>query len=671
MPAYEHPGGMAVVDDVLLMALDTPRAAGSPTAQSLLFDLRPDPASPRAIRALPLTHKIDNLGAIRRADGTLLLWVNGDGGHVTRFYATSTADLRDPALHLTLLQTWNPSSPDDFGSVASPECEGSDWPMDTDAYQGSAFVRQADGRLFLVMTRNTSGNPVLPDCDLADLYSVDPKPSGGFRLVRVASDHLFCNYDGAGRICNLAAAANAYVSPSGELMLYSLPHDDQDGFDPDYVRMAEFRHRDVSTEDSPLRLPSVDAGGPYTADEGGSVQLSGAGGPSPDRPWVELYGDDHFLGRSVVVDFDDRGLLELENFNDLDGFNDKTSSVRWRSPAGLDVELFQHDHFGGDKLVLPGTGHTETIADFEDVDFGDETSSLRWVGAEPPASSLVFAWDLDGDGAFDDSSSATPTFGATAQDGIFTVGLRVTDGSGSERVDTATVTVRNVPPSVTIAAPAPGTTGQLGSPVAVSAAFADPGTADTHSCSIDWGDGTTTAGSIAEASGSGTCTGTHAYTSGGSKTLTVSVADDDASGSASVTVAINAPPTCTTVTPTPTALWPASHEFQRVTLAGATDPDGDAVTLTATGITQDEPVNGIADGNTTPDGALVPGGSDQVDLRAERSSIGDGRVYRVAFTVSDGRGGSCNGVATVGVAKGLGTGPAIDSGGSFNSLASA
>ena len=297
-PAYEHPGGMAVVDDVLLMALDTPRAAGSPTAQLLLFDLRPDPASPRAIRALPLTHKIDNLGAIRRADGTLLLWVNGDGGHVTRFYATSTADLRDPALHLTLLQTWDPSSPDDFGSVASPECEGSDWPMDTDAYQGSAFVRQADGRLFLVMTRNTSGNPVLPDCDLADLYSVDPKPSGGFRLVRVASDHLFCNYDGAGRICNLAAAANAYVSPSGELMLYSLPHDDQDGFDPDYVRMAEFRHRDVSTEDSPLRLPSVDAGGPYTADEGGSVQLSGAGGPITGPPWVELYGDDHFLGRS-------------------------------------------------------------------------------------------------------------------------------------------------------------------------------------------------------------------------------------------------------------------------------------------------------------------------------------------------------------------------------------
>ena len=46
----------------------------------------------------------------------------------------------------------------------------------------------------------------------------------------------------------------------------------------------------------------------------------------------------------------------------------------------------------------------------------------------------------------------------------------------------------------------------------------------------------------------------------------------------------------------PHNLWPATHELQLVTLSGATDPDGDPVTLTATGVTQDEPVNGIADG---------------------------------------------------------------------------
>ena len=38
-----------------------------------------------------------------------------------------------------------------------------------------------------------------------------------------------------------------------------------------------------------------------------------------------------------------------------------------------------------------------------------------------------------------------------------------------------------------------------------------------------------------------------------------------------------------------------------------------------------------------------------MSLRVGRSGLGDGRVYRVAFTGSDGTGGTCAGVATVGV----------------------
>jgi hypothetical protein len=38
-------------------------------------------------------------------------------------------------------------------------------------------------------------------------------------------------------------------------------------------------------------------------------------------------------------------------------------------------------------------------------------------------------------------------------------------------------------------------------------------------------------------------------------------------------------------------------------------------------------------------------------VRAERNPHGDGRVYRIAFTTSDGRGGSCSGIATVSVLR--------------------
>ena len=83
-------------------------------------------------------------------------------------------------------------------------------------------------------------------------------------------------------------------------------------------------------------------------------------------------------------------------------------------------------------------------------------------------------------------------------------------------------------------------------------------------------------------------------------------------------------------------------------------------------MTQDEPLNGKADGNTALDAKPGPA-SNQVYLRAERSGQGNGRVYRIAFSGSDGQGGTCSGVALVGVPhdKGKGKIP-IDSGSSWS-----
>lgn len=123
----------------------------------------------------------------------------------------------------------------------------------------------------------------------------------------------------------------------------------------------------------------------------------------------------------------------------------------------------------------------------------------------------------------------------------------------------------------------------------------------------------------------------------------------------------NEPPDCSTVTPSPKTLWPPNHKFRLVTLGGGTDPDGDDVTLTITGVTQDEPVNGVGDGNTSPD-AVAGTLPNTVRLRAERSGAGDGRVYRIAFTGSDGQGGTCSGTATVAVPHDMGAGStAVDS----------
>src|SRR5439155_2244366 len=111
---------------------------------------------------------------------------------------------------------------------------------------------------------------------------------------------------------------------------------------------------------------------------------------------------------------------------------------------------------------------------------------------------------------------------------------------------------------------------------------------------------------------------------------------------------LNLPPDCSKVAASPNRLGPPNHRFRLISLTGATDPDGDTVTLTIAAVTQDEPLNGEDDGNTSPD-ARRASAENQVFLRAERSGGGDGRVYRVSFTGSDGKGGSCEGRATVAV----------------------
>jgi uncharacterized repeat protein (TIGR01451 family) len=143
-------------------------------------------------------------------------------------------------------------------------------------------------------------------------------------------------------------------------------------------------------------------------------------------------------------------------------------------------------------------------------------------------------------------------------------------------------------------------------------------------------------------------------------TVTTSTNDPDtANNNATATTAVqpaNQPPTCATVTATPRVLWPPNHRLVLVTLSGATDPDGDPVTLTITSVTQDEPV-----ANPFAPDAMLGSSSNTVWLRSERDGSGDGRVYRIAFTASDGRGGTCTGMVTVGVPHDQSSDEAIDS----------
>ena len=123
----------------------------------------------------------------------------------------------------------------------------------------------------------------------------------------------------------------------------------------------------------------------------------------------------------------------------------------------------------------------------------------------------------------------------------------------------------------------------------------------------------------------------------------------------------NTAPDCSDVQPSRNRLWAPNHKFRLVTLAGATDPDGDALSYEIRSVTQDEPVL------RGPD-AKRGERSDQVWLRAERRGKGDGRVYRIEYLAGDGHGNACDGTATVVVPHDRAHPAALDSGGSFDSF---
>lgn len=128
---------------------------------------------------------------------------------------------------------------------------------------------------------------------------------------------------------------------------------------------------------------------------------------------------------------------------------------------------------------------------------------------------------------------------------------------------------------------------------------------------------------------------------------------------------VNNPPCCKHAYASPDELWPPNHKLVDIAIMNVTDPDGDPVTITVTGIYQDEPTNGLGDGDTSPDGFGV--GTASARVRRERSGTADGRVYHIAFKADDGMGGVCSGEVSVSVPHDQGGAPAVDQGPLYDS----
>ena len=177
----------------------------------------------------------------------------------------------------------------------------------------------------------------------------------------------------------------------------------------------------------------------------------------------------------------------------------------------------------------PGTLDTHTV----EVDWGDGTIETLNVTAGARAFTATHQY-------LDDN----PT--GTAAD-VYTVSVKVRDDDGGQATASQTVTVSNVAPSNVQIKPIAAI--NENGMATLELTFDDPGTLDSHTVEVDWGDGTVE--TLAITAGARTFTATHQYlddnptgTAADVYTVNVKVRDDDggqATASQTVTVSNVAP----------------------------------------------------------------------------------------------------------------------------------
>jgi hypothetical protein len=348
---------------------------------------------------------------------------------------------------------------------------------------------------------------------------------------------------------SLDAASTFYVSPTGQLILYSTSHDsksdtlDDFGNEVESIPMGEFRSIFVShtmtcgpqwRDNDPHKHLCV----PDSIDEGESLDIDGT--LYFIEPWVHLFEDKldyipiptyppgylHSSGISLMMDYRSQF---MDNFDDLDkfkfagdDFKDDADAFTFCGVPGSILVMNTEPSFKGVYLSEEGDGSVKIVPDLSDygpnhLNYHDniESAAILWTPPDGPD----YVWSLN-DGAKGTITGNGPMVTYTAECGNYTDTLYMKYKNQDTWQAQTNITVSNKAPSIDTLSLSNDMVA-VGEPVTLTGQWSDP-CADNALVTVNWGDDTDE-----DADNEGDFTFTHVYTGSGTYNIQVCVSDGE------------------------------------------------------------------------------------------------------------------------------------------------
>ena len=203
----------------------------------------------------------------------------------------------------------------------------------------------------------------------------------------------------------------------------------------------------------PPHPPIADANGPYIGWIGDPVTLDGSGSYDPNEPYDEI----------VSWDWD------LDNDGEFDDASGETVSYTWDEPGIYPIALWvtaseePHDCVEASRTIVE-IGNHDPVADANGPYETRPCTPVTLDGSgsydpDPDDYIVSYEWDLDNDGEYDDATGESTEFHSD-DEGVYTIGLKVTDTFGATDTARTTVSVGNLAPIADADGPYSGLIGE-------------------------------------------------------------------------------------------------------------------------------------------------------------------------------------------------------------------